>query len=120
MPKCGAPEMLHRLQEERGQQQRGDTTWFASTPFPENRSQRRYGVAGTRAEEEEEEKDPSVWSRSLHALLADQPNQAGGVFVNGLVLRGRDLPRLVAVMTPREAEILYVVHPWLGEPVAYM
>ncbi|KAK7747181.1 hypothetical protein SLS62_009123 [Diatrype stigma] len=132
MRKCGTPQLQHQPRKQRERQQRGDTTWFASTPVLESQSYHR-GLTGAGAEEDmemetemetekekEEEKDPYVWGRSLHALLADQPNQAGGVFVNGLVLRGGDLPRLTAVMTSREAEILYVVHPWMGEPVAYM
>lgn len=61
-----------------------------------------------------------MWQRNIGAMLGDQPHQANGVFVNGLVMRGRDIPRLVASMTEREGEILYVVHPWMGEPVAYV
>ena len=53
-------------------------------------------------------------------MLAETPGQAGGVLVNGVVLKGCHLPRLAAEMTPREGQILYVVYPWMGEPVAYV
>lgn len=65
--------------------------------------------------------DEGAYGRSLAAvLLAETPGQTDGVFVNGIVLKGCHLPRLAAAMTPREGQILYVVYPWMGEPVAYV
>lgn len=64
--------------------------------------------------------DEEAYRRSLSAMFTDAPGQAAGVLVNGVVLKGGHLPCLAAAMSPREAQILYVVHPWMGEPVAYV
>ena len=65
--------------------------------------------------------DAEYYRRQLDALAAHPlETTAPGADVNGLLVKGHELPRLAEAMTPLESEALYVVHPYMGDHLHYI
>ena len=60
------------------------------------------------------------YRRQLDALAARPLNStAPGPDVTGFLIKGSELGRLAAAMTPLESEAQYVVRPWMGDHLHY-
>ncbi|RYP61847.1 hypothetical protein DL769_007536 [Monosporascus sp. CRB-8-3] len=61
---------------------------------------------------------PDAHRRHHNATFASHRSQHTDV-VNGLVVRGRNMPQLVGAMTPQEGDIFYVAYPWIHEHIDF-